>query len=699
MYFMKISPLLMLLFSAHVSLGANLLNEQFNSFPDYFQYAYENEGGDNNDLQVNVTNSVLNITSINGSGAKELEILYPVNSSMTNSGVLNFTILATISSDVPDGGTYTDGDGDVNAYYKVECGLGFSNFSGDGGLSLVNSNGNKSIKYYDPFAPDEDGLLNVNNLERIYLRTSYNFSTSMATASYSYNGIDYIVLSSESAPNDNFYVSLEIETSNIALEEGDLYFDNFVIAEDTSYNSSISDNPYDDPIVIVDSDGDNVADSEDPFPNDPLELEKLGPSDFQPKENVGWVEVTYAYFNDQELMPGIWHPIDENFATWFAFDNTWSYENAYIWDSENSATIGPTGETGQWSHYKTSNPNIYTCKFDLSNGTNGYGFTYDGRIDLDNDGNQDGIQIRSGIQFPAQGGQLDFHQILSALPDNLDLFALPTNFTSDDYDGDGTEDALDIDDDNDGIADAYDSTALVYTVSNTSIPSSLSGYVEVYFSDSLPSSYGVWFGNGDTSSISIWNSLGGDGEVSSYRTDQTYSWDSKSLTSTASDEEGGGIFRANLKDKTNDAFFMFTYTWGRNELYQDDSGKGFFYDGQMDLDNNGVADGVQIQSGAPFPDSESTINFSNIYSSAVSNLIPIEALNYTSNEKYFLNELQDLRPGSTMVEVLGEQAVIELQMEESSDLKIWENTGDPAAMSVPVPTDSDTKFYRFKIAD
>ncbi len=696
---MKISPLLMLLFSAHASLSADLLNEQFNFLPDYLQYAYENEGGDNNDLQVNVTNSVLNITSINGSGAKELEILYPVNSSMTSSGVLNSTILATISSDVPDGGTYTDGDGDVNAYYKVECGLGFSNFSGDGGLSLVNSNGNKSIKYYDSSAPDEDGLLNVNNLERIYLRTSYNFSTSVATASYSYNGIDYFVLSSESAPNDNFYVSLEIETSNIALEEGDLYFDNFVIAEDTSYNNSISDNPYDDPIVIVDSDGDNVADSEDPFPNDPLELEKLGPSDFQPKENVGWVEVTYAYFNDQELMPGIWHPIDENFATWFAFDNTWSYENAYIWDSENLATIGPTGETGQWSHYKTSNPNIYTCKFDLSNGTNGYGFTYDGRIDLDNDGNQDGIQIRSGIQFPAQGSQLDFHQILSALSDNLNLFALPINFTSDDYDGDGTEDALDIDDDNDGIADAYDSTALVYTVSNTSIPSSLSGYVEIYFSDSLPSSYGVWFGNGDTSSISIWNSLGGDGEVSSYRTDQTYSWNSKSLTSTASDEEGGGIFRANLKDKTNDAFFIFTYTWGRNELYQDDSGKGFFYDGQMDLDNNGVADRIQIQSGAPFPDSESTINFSNIYSSAVSNLIPIEALNYTSNEKYFLNELQDLRPGSTMVEVLGEQAVIELQMEESSDLKIWENTGDPAAMSVPVPTDSDTKFYRFKIAD
>jgi len=691
---MKISPLLMILLSAHVTLSADLLNVQFNSLPDYFQYEYENDGGDNNDLEVNVTNGVLNITSNNYAGAKELEILYPVNSSMTSSGILNSTILATISSDVPDGGTYTDGDGDVNPYYKVECGLGFSNFSGNGGLSLVNSNGNKSIKYYDPSAPDEDGLLDVNNLERIYLRASYNFSTSMATASYSYNGNDYFELSSESAPNDNFYVSLEIETSNIALEEGDLYFDNFVIAEDTSYDSSMSDNPYDDPVVIVDSDGDNVADSEDPFPNDPLELEKLGPSDFQPKENVGWIEVTYAYFNDLELMPGIWHPIDESFAAWFAFDNTWSYENAYIWDSENLATIGPTGEVGQWSHYKTSNPNIYTCKFDFTNGTNGYGFTYDGRIDLDNDGSQDGIQIRSGVQFPAQGSQLDFHQILSALSDNLGIFALPTNFTVDDYDGDGKNNATDIDDDNDGIADAYDLSPLVYTVSNTSIPSSLSGYVEVYFSDYDSSSYGVWFGNGENSSINIWN----DG-VAEFISNAIYSWDSQSLISTGSSEDGGGIFRTNFKDKTNDAFFVFTYVSEQNELYPDDSGKGFFYDGQMDLDNNGVADGVQIQSGAPFPDSESTINFSNIYSSAISNFIPIEALNYTSNEKYFLNELQDLRPDSTMVEVLGDQAVIELQMEESSDLQTWEDAGDPATMSVPVPTDSDTKFYRFKIAD
>ena len=43
---------------------------------------------------------------------------------------------------------------------------------------------------------------------------------------------------------------------------------------------------------------------------------------------------------------------------------------------------------------------------------------------------------------------------------------------------------------------------------------------------------------------------------------------------------------------------------------------------------------MQIQSGAAFPDSDSTLDFRNIYNLAVTNFIPIEVLNYTSNDKY-----------------------------------------------------------------
>ena len=129
----------------------------------------------------------------------------------------------------------------------------------------------------------------------------------------------------------------------------------------------------------------------------------------------------------------------------------------------------------------------------------------------------------------------------------------------------------------------------------------------------------------------------------------------------------------------------------------DDSGKGFYYDGRIDLDNNGVEDGQQIRSGAPFPSDSSSIDLAAIYNSAESNFIPANVLDFASNEKYFPNEYQELRAGSTMIEVSNNQASIQLQMEQSTDLKTWNETGDPAMMTVPA--DADAKFFRFKMAD
>jgi hypothetical protein len=64
---------------------------------------------------------------------------------------------------------------------------------------------------------------------------------------------------------------------------------------------------------------------------------------------------------------------------------------------------------------------------------------------------------------------------------------------------------------------------------------------------------------------------------------------------------------------------------------------------------------------------------------------------------YSQNQMQDLRPGSTMIEVSGNQATVQLQMEESSDLQTWQDTGTPATMTIPA--DTDTKFFRFKMAE
>jgi hypothetical protein len=62
-----------------------------------------------------------------------------------------------------------------------------------------------------------------------------------------------------------------------------------------------------------------------------------------------------------------------------------------------------------------------------------------------------------------------------------------------------------------------------------------------------------------------------------------------------------------------------------------------------------------------------------------------------------LQNIQDLRAGSTMIEVSENQATVQLQMEESSDLQSWEATGTPATMTIPA--DAETKFFRFKMAE
>lgn len=66
---------------------------------------------------------------------------------------------------------------------------------------------------------------------------------------------------------------------------------------------------------------------------------------------------------------------------------------------------------------------------------------------------------------------------------------------------------------------------------------------------------------------------------------------------------------------------------------------------------------------------------------------------------FSMNEISDLRPGSTMIEVTNNEATIQLKMEESTDLNSWTEIDGAATMTVPVPSGSDTKFFRFKMAE
>jgi len=66
---------------------------------------------------------------------------------------------------------------------------------------------------------------------------------------------------------------------------------------------------------------------------------------------------------------------------------------------------------------------------------------------------------------------------------------------------------------------------------------------------------------------------------------------------------------------------------------------------------------------------------------------------------FTMNQISDLRAGSTMIEVANNEATIQLKMEESTDLNSWTEINGAATMTVPVPSDSHTKFFRFKMAE
>lgn len=62
-----------------------------------------------------------------------------------------------------------------------------------------------------------------------------------------------------------------------------------------------------------------------------------------------------------------------------------------------------------------------------------------------------------------------------------------------------------------------------------------------------------------------------------------------------------------------------------------------------------------------------------------------------------VQDISDLRLGSTIVEVIDNQATITLNLESSNDLETWLDTGIYA--NIQVPSSSDIQFYRFKLID
>ena len=71
---------------------------------------------------------------------------------------------------------------------------------------------------------------------------------------------------------------------------------------------------------------------------------------------------------------------------------------------------------------------------------------------------------------------------------------------------------------------------------------------------------------------------------------------------------------------------------------------------------------------------------------------------YLLERSYYLNEVKDLRTGSTMIEINNSQATLTMDVEESDDLGVW-TTGGTASVQINIQPGEDKKFFRFKMDD
>ena len=68
------------------------------------------------------------------------------------------------------------------------------------------------------------------------------------------------------------------------------------------------------------------------------------------------------------------------------------------------------------------------------------------------------------------------------------------------------------------------------------------------------------------------------------------------------------------------------------------------------------------------------------------------------DSKLTLDEVKDLRAGSTMIEIHNGQATLTMDVEESDDFGVW-TTGGTASVQINVQPGEDNKFFRFKMDD
>jgi hypothetical protein len=330
----------------------------------------------------------------------------------------------------------------------------------------------------------------------------------------------------------------------------------------------------------------------------------------------------------------------------------------------------PTNFTYQWYHNNFAIPSIYggensSFSIDSSDIRNG---TY--RIEVTNDAGTTSAEFEYRVFEDADGDGLSDYRESNILGTNPNLSDTDSDGLNDydevithltdpnvyDSDSDGlsdgdevytySSDPLDSDSDDDGLSDGSEvSTHLTDPIDADSDDDGLSDYAEI----------STHLTNPNSSDTDI-DQLSDYAEINAHLTDPT-----------DADTDDDGL---------NDGIEIITYL--SNPLTADTS-------------SDGLSDGIIVNAGF-----DPTVDYSNLLNQRPTQA-SYDAVVAERDAKLTIDEIQDLRPGSTMIEVSENQATIQLQMEESSDLQTWEDTRTPATMNIPA--DTDTKFFRFKMAE
>ena len=119
-----------------------------------------------------------------------------------------------------------------------------------------------------------------------------------------------------------------------------------------------------------------------------------------------------------------------------------------------------------------------------------------------------------------------------------------------------------------------------------------------------------------------------------------------------------------------------------------------------DSDGDNVRDSIDAFDNDPTETTDSDSDGVGDNSDALPN-DPTETVTLTKlseNGYYTLSEIQDIRAGSTMIEVENGQATLSMEVEQSDDLGVWTN-GSATSIHIPMDAEAGKKFFRFKMTE